>query len=154
MEFWFTVDVRDLLDKFTNVVTGDRVNFTSIVRLGRVPLRHGTGSKGKRRGLLVVTLFFDVLVDIQPSIDELLLWQEGLKDSFSVSKVNPMQVLRLDFLLSLDLDAVKHAQLRDVEQYLEPVQLLVHDRVEAELEFGEQGKLLDEAELADLVDHV
>ena len=65
-----------------------------------------------------------------------------------------MQVLSLDFLLSNDVDSVKHAQLWDVVQDLTAIVLLVLHWVVAEVELSQQIELLDVLELEDLDDVV
>ena len=54
-----------------------------------------------------------------------------------------MEVLCLDFLFSLDFNAVQHSKLWDVIENLAPVVLLVLDWIEAEIELCEQAEALD-----------
>ena len=80
-----------------------------------------------------LTLLFDVLIDVDASVDEILLRKHHGEDLLPVVDIGAMQVLRLDFLLCDDLNAIEHAQLRNVEEDLAAVVLFVLDGVEREV---------------------
>ena len=104
--------------------------------------------------IVVLTLDLDVFKDVKSSIHEILLRKEGLENSFAVHQVNSVQVFSLDFLLSLDLHTIKHSKLRNVEENLQSVKLLVHDRVEAELKLSQERELFNVSKLPNLVHQV
>ena len=112
----------------------------------------GYGCSARPHDIIVVlTFYLNVVKDVKSPVNEILLGKEGLENSFAVGQVNSMQVFSLDFLLSLDLHSIEHSKLRDVEKNLQSVKLLVHDRVEAKLEFCQERKLLDVSELPNFV---
>lgn len=98
-------------------------------------------------GYIILALFLDVLVDADPAIDEILLWKHGLEDLLTIVHVDTMQVLRLSFLFSDDIDTIEHAELVDMVEDLTFVVLFVLDWVKWEIELCEQFKLLDVLEL-------
>jgi len=104
--------------------------------------------------IVVLTLVLDVFKDIKSPIHKILLRKEGLENSFAVHQVNSMQVFSFDFLLSLDFHTIKHSKLRNVEENLQSIKLLVHDRVEAKLELSQERKLLNVSKLPNLVHQV
>ena len=96
---------------------------------------------------LILALQLDILVDVDSAIDEVLLRKHGLEDLLTIVYVNTMQVLRLSFLFSDDIDTIEHAELVDMVEDLTFVVLFVLDWVKWEIEFCEQFKLLDVLEL-------
>ena len=103
---------------------------------------------------IVFALIFDVLIDRDAPIDEVLLGQHRLEDLLSVVQINTVEVLCLDFLFSLDFNSVEHSELGDVIENLAPVVLLVLDWIEAEVELCEEAEALDELQLQHLDDVV
>ena len=65
-----------------------------------------------------------------------------------------MQILGFDFLFASALDAVEDPKLWHVEQALEPVEFNALERIHTEVNFGEQGKVFDVAQLVNLANIV
>lgn len=65
-----------------------------------------------------------------------------------------MQVLSFDLLLRCDIDAIQHAQLRNVEKNLDSEVLPVLNRVETHVELGQQFESLHVAQLLNFLDLV
>ena len=80
-------------------------------------------------GYIILALFLNVLVDVDPAVDEILLWEHGLEDLFTIVHVNTMKVLRLSFLFTDDIDTIEHAELVDMVEDLTFVVLFVLDWV-------------------------
>lgn len=128
------VDVLDALNELTDVVASNRHDGSTVVaRL----LPGVVYSRGVVRILVVFAFDIDILIVCDTSINKVLLRQHGFKNSLTVSDINSMQVLSLDFLLSHDFCSIKSSQLGDVEESLEAIVLLILDRVVTQLQFCE-----------------
>ena len=82
---------------------------------------------------LILAFFFHVFVDGNASIDKGLLRKHCLENLFTIVFVDSMKVLGLDFFLSDDLNAIKTAQLRNVEENLAAVVLFVLNGIKTEV---------------------
>ena len=105
-------------------------------------------------GDLIFTLFLDVLIGSDPSVDETFLGQHGLEDFITIVQIKSVQIFRFDFLFSDDFDAIEHAQLRDVVEDLAPIVLLILDWIETKVKLCQQVESFNVLELADLHDIV
>ena len=92
---------------------------------------------------LVITLLFYVFYDIDSSVYKVFLRQHSFENFLTIIKVDSMQVLSFGLLLGHDEIAVEEAELWNVIQNLAPVMLLVLDRIEAEVELGQEFESID-----------
>lgn len=96
---------------------------------------------------LAIALKRDIIDHIDSAINELFFWEQSLENKLSVSHIETMKVLSLDFFLCSNCDSIKQPQLRDMEQDLETVEFAILNRVTAHVKFSYEWQVLDISKL-------